>query len=360
MFRYRITAVVFFLITSLGTAAYGGKLGSIRNKAGGSSTPTSSSSSEDHDDRESERQQRRQPAPRRERKLESVRSATRRESPRRHETPRSSDRVSSRSRPTHAHGRRRPNRSGANLGFFFDSAPSCEPMTTVVEEYHYYPNSPFPVAPVATVAVPQSLTPEAVYEQAPVMPAEPAIFDSCDEFTTAPTTTVIAAQDPFLADFNLRFEIDSASDEDDVNRSGFGLLFNATGGLGIDTGVRIFREQDADFRDHMWIGDFNIVYELFPTEFARTRAGVGFNWLADRYGSEGGLNLTLGSDLFAGPLVFSGEADLGTLGDADLFHGRLTVAARPGQHLEIFAGYDYLDIGGIEIKGVVGGIRFRF
>lgn len=354
MFRYRITAVVFFLVTSLATAAYGGKLGSIRNKASGNSNPKSSSSASEENDREPERTQRSQPAPRRERKLESIRTATRRETPRQRETARSHERVSSRPR----HGRRRPNRGGANLGFFFDSSPRCEPMTTIVEEYHYYPNSPFAVAPVATVQVP--LSPAPVYEQPPVMPAEPQIFDSCDQFASEPTPTILAAQDPFLSDFNLRFEIDSAADEDDVNRTGFGLLFNATGGLGIDTGVRIFREHDADFRDHMWIGDFNVVYELLPTEFARTRAGIGFNWLADRYGSEGGLNLTVGSDLFAGPLVFSGEVDLGTLGDADLLHGRVTVAARPGDHLEVFAGYDYLDIGGVEIRGVVGGVRFRF
>lgn len=169
------------------------------------------------------------------------------------------------------------------------------------------------------------------------------------------------AVDPFdvLPDFQVRFEIDYAGDEADVDRSGFGLLLNATAGLGIDTGARIFRESSDDFRDHLWLGDFNIVYELFPNEFVRTRAGIGFNWLSDAYGSDAGLNLTLGTELFAGPIIFTGEVDMGTLGDADLFHGRLTAAISNGDHVEFFAGYDFLDIGGTEIRGAVAGIRFR-
>ena len=162
-----------------------------------------------------------------------------------------------------------------------------------------------------------------------------------------------------LNPFQVRFEIDYATDEVDLDRAGFGLLVNATGGLGIDTGARLFRERGADFRDHMWIGDFNVVYEIFPTEFLRTRAGIGVNWLSDQYGGESGLNLTLGADLFAGPVVFSGEVDLGTLGDSDLSHSRATVGLR-AEYTEWFAGYDHLNIGGVEISGFVAGVRVRF
>jgi len=222
-------------------------------------------------------------------------------------------------------------------------------LPTIVEEHHYYAAEPV-------------MMQQPVYDVIPAAPvvvhAEPIPF--IEEPISFESQAVIS--DPFsdLPPFQIRFEIDYAGDEADVSRSGFGLLLNATGGLGIDTGVRMFNERDADFRDHLWMGDFNLVYELFPTKYSRTRAGVGVNWLADRYGSEGGFNLTLGTDLFAGPITFTGEVDLGTLGDADLFHGRLTAAIQPGAHLEWFAGYDYLDVGGTEIRGVVGGVRFRF
>jgi hypothetical protein len=31
-----------------------------------------------------------------------------------------------------------------------------------------------------------------------------------------------------------------------------------------------------------------------------------------------------------------------------------------GEHLEWFAGYDHLDIGGVQFRGVLAGLRFRF
>lgn len=202
---------------------------------------------------------------------------------------------------------------------------------------------------------------EAAGLPAAVMPAESNVLQY-DPVCEISTEEVVVPQDSggWLDPFQVRFEIDYASDEDDVDRMGFGLLMHATGGLGIETGVRLFREEAADFRDHLWIGDFNVVYELSATKYVRTRAGVGLNWLADRYGAAAGLNLTAGTDVFAGPVTFSGELDFGTMGDADVLHGRITAAVRLQEHAEWFAGYDYLDIGGVEIHGVLAGLRFRF
>lgn len=241
----------------------------------------------------------------------------------------------------------------SSFGRLHFNAPICAP--SVIHEHHYLP--------VNTVMVPVVVEHPASYPAAaappPIMPVESAVVPPA--FPTEHEASMVHP-DPanWLDPLQIRFEIDYAADEDDVQRMGFGLLVNATAGLGIDTGMRLFREQDADFRDHLWLGDINVVYELFPSETIRTRAGVGFNWLADSWGAEGGLNLTLGTELFWGSLVLSAEADLGTLGDADLFHGRATVAFRPQPHVEWFAGYDHLDIGGVAIRGAVAGLRFRF
>lgn len=233
---------------------------------------------------------------------------------------------------------------------FYASYSSAVTLPTFVEEHHYY------AAPPVTIVEPIPPAPQPV---AIVYADEPAVVAATViEHTQAP---IVIAENPFEISepFQVRFEIDYAGDED-VDRSGFGLLMNATGGLGMDTGVRIFRESGADYRDHLWLGDFNIVYELFPTKCMRTRAGVGVNWLSDNWGGEVGFNMTLGTELFTEHVILSGEIDLGTLGDTDLFHGRLTASWRHSDHLEWFAGYDYLDIGGTEIRGVVGGLRFRF
>lgn len=230
---------------------------------------------------------------------------------------------------------------------------------TIVEQHHYYvPTETVHVMPVEPGVI-YSEQPYIVPDtyQAPVMPSDSSVV------ATHPSSEVILSEPDVTAwnpPFQLRFEIDYAGDEADVNRAGFGLLANVTGGFGIEAGARKFWERDGDDRDHMWIGDFNIVHELLPTRYVRTRAGVGFNWLSDSWGGEAGLNLTLGTELFAGPIVFSGEADLGTIGDAELFHGRLTASIRRGDHMDWFAGYDFLAIGGVEVRGVVAGIRFRF
>ena len=292
-----------------------------------------------------------------ERKLRRVRKSTRR--PAAHSPRPSAPSPARRRQPSRSH-RARPNHNALGLHFYTQYAAPV-PLPTVVE-HHYYDSPALVVQPTCddtsyVLPPPPEPTVHPVIE--PI--SEPAMANACavTDLTSDPLAVKV---DPFevLEPIQVRFEIDYATDEADVDRTGFGLLFNATGGIGVDTSVRIFRERDADFRDHLWLGDVNLVYELFPTKFFRTRAGVGANFLADSWGAEAGLNLTVGSELFAGPLLFSGEMDLGTLGDADLFHGRLTAAIRQGDHVEWFAGYDYLDVGGTEIRGVVGGIRFRY
>lgn len=336
----RVVCCFVLIIANLGAGplVFGGKISRIRDAtqarshdAAGTNPPALSSPRDleepsdhqgsDHDPKEQTGESR-QPT----RKLASIRELAHR---RDHVAP---NRLTSRSRHGHA-----PRRFNDRIGCYFDShysAPVCLP--TVVEEHRYYER--------------QSI----VVSESAIMPEQPTV-----EYVQEP---MVVHENPFemMAPLNVRFEVDYATDEADVDRTGFGFLINATGGLGVDSGLRIYREADGDFRDHIWLGDLNVVYELFPTEFVRTRAGLGINWLADKYGAECGLNLTLGTDLFAGPIVLSGEVDLGTLGDADLFHGRLTAAVRPGEHLEWFAGYDFVDIGGTEIRGFVGGLRFRF
>lgn len=326
--RNPIAAFLIFNLVLIANAE-GGKLGNIRSKANGSvSTSKKARSAKSRDSSASETHTD-QPTTPPKRKTESIRLAVR------------SPRVAN---PSHTRlQKNRPRRSprhhqpASSFGFYSHYAPAvCGP--TVVEEHHYF-GAPVPVSSDA-YAPAIALSTEPIFEEPEIATLEERV-----DFSLAP--------------FHLRFELDHASDEADLTRTGFGLLLNATGGLGIDTGIRLFRENDAEFRDHMWIGDFNIVYEIFPTSFSRTRAGIGLNWLSDPFGREAGVNLTVGTDLFAGPLTFSAEVDLGTLGDTDLSHGRLTASIRPGDFVEWFAGYDYLNIGGTEIRGIVGGLRFR-
>ena len=58
-------------------------------------------------------------------------------------------------------------------------------------------------------------------------------------------------------------------------------------------------------------------------------------------------------------LVTSGELDFGSLGDADVLHGRVTVGYLLDR-VELFTGYDHFDIGGVKIGSLMTGFRFRF
>jgi|GEM_PF-5433160 len=375
----KVTRLLVVLCLSLvASNASAGKLSSVRSKTSKSKPqrrePAANSNSSSDDDDSSDREERRERKRNRDSsslsvslgKLASVRTQTRRERPRR---------PSSRPTPPRHQNRpprRRPARSGwtspgfgigFGSGFNFDS---CAP--TIVEEHHYY-GSP------ADFGVPDTwIVTDPVPTLPPVMPAEsvvraqiveePIYEPLCEPIACEPDSIceeVTLVEDGWLLDpFQVRFEIDYAGDEADVSRMGFGLLLNATKGLGIDTGARLFRERGADLRDHMWVGDFNVTYEFLATNVIRTRAGIGLNFLSDAYGGDAGLNLTVGSDLFLGPITFTGEADLGTIGDTDLFHGRVSAAFRCSDHLESFVGYDHLDIGGVKFAGLLAGVRFRY
>ena len=322
------------------------------------------------------------------RKLDRIRDSVNHSEPGRVTRPHRGDRHRPPYRPHRSRGRS-PRSANHGLSFYAQYGspiydPIYDPIWTPYEVgvpqpvsvTEVYSTVPAPTQPILQPALPAHATASAGgYPSPSALPGPSVLGQGCLADNVVPmsptsmgadgavgvVTERAVAVDPFdvLPDFQVRFEIDYAGDEADVDRSGFGLLLNATAGFGIDTGARIFRESSDDFRDHLWLGDFNIVYELFPNEFVRTRAGIGFNWLSDAYGSDAGLNLTLGTELFAGPIIFTGEVDMGTLGDADLFHGRLTAAISNGDHVEFFAGYDFLDIGGTEIRGAVAGIRFR-
>lgn len=150
------------------------------------------------------------------------------------------------------------------------------------------------------------------------------------------------------------------SDFDGITAGGAGFKFQAPRGLGLEGSVMTLRESGTNFRDNLWLGDLNLVGEIVNRPNVRGRIGIGFNWLADSWGSEAGLNLTAGADLkLTERLMVSLESDIGTLGDADFFHARIN-ASRRFDSLEWITGVDHFNIGGAEINSVFTGIQLRF
>ncbi len=149
-------------------------------------------------------------------------------------------------------------------------------------------------------------------------------------------------------------------DFEEITQGYFGLLLQSPGGFGLDTSVMMFRENGGTFRDHLRMGDVNLVYEVVNSGDFRARMGVGINWLGDQYGGESGFNLTTGFDWQLSPeWVLTGETDLGNLGDSDLFRGELSIGRQIG-NAEWATGYRHADIGGTSLGSVFTGFRFRF
>jgi len=148
---------------------------------------------------------------------------------------------------------------------------------------------------------------------------------------------------------------------DGVSTIGGRLQLDTQSRLGLDTEWNYRTEEIAgDELDQLWTGDANFVIRFAQSEFAEFHSGFGLNWLVDQYDTDFGFNFTYGADFFpVKPWVISSTMDLGTLGDATLFHFRGT-AGFLVDGVEVFGGYDVFKIEEIKIDSVIVGVRWWF
>ncbi|MBN1591599.1 MAG: hypothetical protein JW888_18940, partial [Pirellulales bacterium] len=158
-----------------------------------------------------------------------------------------------------------------------------------------------------------------------------------------------------------RIRSDYSEDFDDLSRIGGHLLLSTTSRWGIDTEMSRLAEQlPGDGRDHLWLGDCNVVYRFAQGTWGQWRTGIGFNWLDDTIDTEYGFNFTYGFDFYpVKPLVFSTEFDWGTIGSAEAFHFRTTAGVLI-HRFESYIGYEYRDIDRFHFNGLVAGVRIWF
>ncbi|MEM7784387.1 MAG: hypothetical protein AAF623_13620, partial [Planctomycetota bacterium] len=259
----------------------------------------------------------------------------------------------------------RRNNRGSLRGYFY--APPRPPVVQNIRVYQSVVEPvPVIVAPAPTIVAtptpavePQLIAPAIVSE--PDVEEMPVWNGEYDHSVPNQTSHRVAGESLFKAspnDWISRFTITGGSDFGGLGQGGIDWLLQAPEGIGVQTNVTMFRESGASFRDHLWIGDVNLVYEPVTGDL-RGRFGIGLNWLGDRFGGDVGLNLTAGFDLLVTEKTFlTGEVDFGTLGDSDFLNSQITLGRRIGS-AEIFGGYRHLDIGGVELGGVIAGLRFR-
>jgi hypothetical protein len=297
--------LLFVLVLANGNALYGqGKLGNVRD-AVRQNKPVKSNQKTSHDDHDH---------------VDDRRGRHR------------GNRPSKCRRHRHNRNRNRDSGWGIVIGSVF-SPP--------VEEVHALHHSPVAVVP------------------APPQPVYQPVVNPIVEQPTIESDYFVNSAKSF--DWGIRLTAVGGTDFDDIAFGSFGLLLQNPSGLGVDTSVKMIRESGMDFRDHLYIGDVNVVYEPIATQNFRVRVGVGINWLGDSYSGDAGFNMTSGFDLrLTDQILATGEVDFGSIGDADITHARLGLGRLVSQNTEWVVGYDHLNIGGVTIGSAFTGLQFRF
>ncbi|QEG22969.1 hypothetical protein [Mariniblastus fucicola] len=243
----------------------------------------------------------------------------------------------------HRQRNKQSRRRDCDSGFQFRIGRSFAPA---VREVHVIHHDPAPIIPTPVVVQ----TPEPVYQPVVASVIEQPIVEG-DWF--------VESADSFA--WGVRLTAVGGTDFDNIAHGSFGLLLQAPGGPGLDTSVTMLRESGMSFRDHLFLGDVNVVYEPIVTENFRMRLGLGINWLGDSYGGDAGFNMTSGFDLrLTDRIMATGEIDFGSVGDTDITHAQISLGRALNQTTEWTVGYDHLDIGGVTIGSAFTGLRFRF
>lgn len=197
----------------------------------------------------------------------------------------------------------------------------------------------------------------------PLVQAEPMALPAKQPAVPAPVTTAnvdLVGRDWFEYT-DSRFWASIGSDFDGLTVGTLALAAQQARGLGLDLSVSTFRERGTSVRDNLWLGDVNVVYQLLRWQRMKIKMGAGVNWLGDRFGGEAGFNLTAEAELKLNHRwTLTGHGDLGSLGDADLYHGRVTLHRRLGSDAEWILGAETFDIGGAKLESVFTGIGVRF
>jgi hypothetical protein len=160
--------------------------------------------------------------------------------------------------------------------------------------------------------------------------------------------------------WSTRLSMNYGTDFHGLEKTGGRLRLDTTSRWGIDTEWDHRRERLANGYDQLSTGDVNVVDRFAQSERAQFYTGLGVNWLSDQIGTEAGFNFTYGFDLFPiQPWVLSGSIDVGQLGKATLFHGRGTVGVLLDR-FELFTGYDYYNLEGVRLDGLIAGVQVYY
>lgn len=149
----------------------------------------------------------------------------------------------------------------------------------------------------------------------------------------------------------------------------FGNLNRLSGRFALDTRWRVGISSDWDHytervaggaTDETTLGTLNLTLRIAQTDWLEMHAGAGARGMFDRYRTRGGVNFLYGADIFPiDPVVISSLVEVGNLNEALVLRLRASVGIQL-RHAEIFAGYDWLRVGSVDLRGPMVGVRLWF
>ena len=161
--------------------------------------------------------------------------------------------------------------------------------------------------------------------------------------------------------WSIRADVEDGGDFRNVNRFSTREFLDTSSRFGVSTDWDFFTERmRCGCYDEMTLGDLNLTYRFAQSEWMQMYVGAGGRLLPDRGDTRAGFNFTYGADIFpCKPVVASASFDVGDLGCAGVVRIRGTVGLMH-HHWELFGGYDYLRIGGLDLEGPMAGLRLWF
>ena len=159
----------------------------------------------------------------------------------------------------------------------------------------------------------------------------------------------------------VRASAEAGSDFSGLNRVGLRLFVDTETRLGLKTDWDWYAEKVwCGCWDTLWVGDVTATYRFVQSEAILMHTGVGARFLVDHGSDRAGINFLYGFDAFpADPVHLFGSFEVGTLGSATVYRLRGGIGVN-WAHGEVFAGYDFVRIGGVNLQGPMVGLRLWF
>lgn len=161
--------------------------------------------------------------------------------------------------------------------------------------------------------------------------------------------------------WSVRASIDAGDNTDDLARVSGQLFIDSNfSRLGLLANVTYYRERTAGDDPDAIMSDVNLTYRLTQCEWLQMHVGLGGRTWSSLGDFSGGVNAFYRGDVFpVKPVNLSTIFDIGNLDQSLFMHARAQIGVN-WRHGELFLGYDWTQLAGVNLHGPAVGLRLWF